>query len=203
MQEIGDELQHQTSIFSLSGPQPKILDLCTAPGGFLSCSLKHAPSHTIIRAITISEEDYGFRIDVKKDPRFRVFYADISMLMSEISPDEVIPADHLDKNILTEPPGPFLMQLWKNFDLVLCDGHVMRSRFAPSYWQQCEDRSLLCAQLIIALQRIERGGSMVVRLHRLHAFNTVKLIFQFDQFSTVRLFTPLKADRDWIRNHST
>ncbi|KAB5578845.1 hypothetical protein GE09DRAFT_1281133 [Coniochaeta sp. 2T2.1] len=49
------------------------------------------------------------------------------------------------------------------------------------------------AQLVVAVARVRRGGTLVVLLHHLETWNTCQVMYVLNQFSRVRLFKPRAA----------
>ncbi|KAK1987619.1 hypothetical protein LZ30DRAFT_818915 [Colletotrichum cereale] len=89
--------------------------------------------------------------------------------------------------------GEFLPQQLKPddlFDLVICDGQVLRTHFRADYRERRESRRLILTQLSLGLEHTRPGGTMVVLLHKLEAWDTVLLLHVFGKFATVRLFKP-------------
>src|SRR2546423_6558730 len=59
------------------------------------------------------------------------------------------------------------------FDLVLCDGQVLRTHVRAPYREMREARRLAVTQLAIGLEHLRIGGTMVVLLHKVEATDTV------------------------------
>lgn len=91
----------------------------------------------------------------------------------------------------------FLAQLpfhGQQFQLILCDGQVLRNTLHPrgEHREAFEARRLADSQLILALQLIKHGGPIVMLLHKVEAWDTIELLYQFDSFSEIQLFKPRK-----------
>ena len=100
-----------------------------------------------------------------------------------------IPADHPDAgNFSTKRP-------WHDtsFDLVFCDGQVLRTHSVASYRARKEATRLICSQLILAMQRIKPGGTFIMLLHKSEMWQTIRLLSIFDRIATIRLFKPAKT----------
>ncbi|KAF7337909.1 hypothetical protein MVEN_02014100 [Mycena venus] len=69
----------------------------------------------------------------------------------------------------------------KRFDIVLLDGHQLRRQPSarPGDWDR-----LLVSQIIIGLQAIKKGGTLVIKLADAEQINTAKLLHMFDVLST-------------------
>jgi 23S rRNA U2552 (ribose-2'-O)-methylase RlmE/FtsJ len=91
---------------------------------------------------------------------------------------------------------PFLGDM---FDLIFCDGQVLRTH-ARAEWrlEHREAGRLVMAQLVLALQRIRQGGSIVMLLHKADMWRTVELLHTFRGFAdsiTLVKPTPMHAKR--------
>jgi hypothetical protein len=120
-----------------------------------------------------------------RDPNVRLRFLDVTMLATDMGVS-VIPAEHVDA-------GNFLPQQFdpsQVFDLVLCDGRVLRTHARASYREKREARRLTIVQLALGLEHVRPGGTMVVLLHKLEAWDTVSLLYRFAKFSSVRFFKP-------------
>ncbi len=174
------------------GSKLQVLDLCMAPGGFSAALLTLNPTASI-SGISLPRAKGAHKLLLpfgEKDPRVCVLFTDITMLAAECGVDmEEIPEDHPDA-VRLNSLRPYSD---KNYDLVLCDGQVLRSHTRESYRDQCEPTRLTNAQLILALQRIKSGGTLIILLHRLDTFHSMMLIRSFCKLATVELFKPKRA----------
>ncbi|OBT93143.1 hypothetical protein VE01_09223 [Pseudogymnoascus verrucosus] len=82
---------------------------------------------------------------------------------------------------------PFINQ---RFDFVICDGQVLRTHKRPKYRERTEASRLTSSQLILALQRIRHGGTLVILLHKIEALDTMELLYLFSQFSDIENVQP-------------
>ncbi|KZZ90326.1 Ribosomal RNA methyltransferase RrmJ/FtsJ [Ascosphaera apis ARSEF 7405] len=100
-----------------------------------------------------------------------------------------VPSDHPDiANFSTARPFRNMQ-----FNLIFCDGQVLRTHPRSPYREKVEARRLLISQAIIALQRlVPEGGTMVVLLHRLENPYTVQFLYLFSRFADIELFKPAK-----------
>lgn len=194
MQRIGDELHRVTSALSvrlIQGSGPAILDLCMAPGGFSMAALRHNPNATL-HGISLPQSQGGHPLlipDWENNPKITVDFRDITMLAVEmgLAADlSDIPASHPDRSAFS-PDRPFQGM---EFDLVLADGQVLRTHPRLSYRDKCEELRLLTSQLVLALQRVRHGGTIVVLLHRIDSWRSVRLMHTFAAFSNIQLFKP-------------
>lgn len=97
-----------------------------------------------------------------------------------------IPPEHQDTtNFL---PRQFAPE--DQFNLVFCNGQVLRTHIRASYREHREARRLISTQLALGLEHLMPGGKMVVLLHRVEAWDTVLCLRPFSRFAMVRLFKP-------------
>ncbi|KAM7219755.1 hypothetical protein V8F06_004789 [Rhypophila decipiens] len=207
MQSIGLELDDATSALKIRRPgmpRPAILDLCMAPGGFSLAALqRNNPRSALLRGISLPPSEGGHVIrlrhvscgakeeDVDTAAKF-VDYRDITLLAEEMGvvvPGD-IPPSHPDAALFSSDRPYFGSQ----FDLVFCDGQVLRTHERGEHRADHEAVRLLTSQLVLALQRIRPGGTMVILLHRANSWSTIRLIYTFDLVSdNIQLFKPTKA----------
>lgn len=189
MQQIGRDMHLQTGAFSLpssSHNQLRVLDLCMAPGGFSATALKKN-SDAVIRGISLPDACGGHQMLLEEDIRSQCQFLDITMLATEfgVSP---IPQNHPEhSSFITNRPYH-----GDSFELVLCDGQLLRTHRRPEHREKFEGLRLRTSQLILALQRIATGGTLVMLLHKADNWGTAQLHHQFNQFSAIQLFKPEK-----------
>lgn len=199
MRRIAVELNDATSALAIAPTlphPPAILDLCMAPGGFSSTALRLNPT-ALLRGITLPLTHGGHYMLLpswRTDPRIKVCFCDITMLAVEmgLAPAQAadIPSTHADAAAFSAERPFHNME----FDLVFCDGQVLRTHARQSYREKCEATRLLSSQLVLALQRVREGGTVVVLMHLIDSWRTVRLLWQFAGFAdTVRVFKPRKG----------
>ncbi|MCJ1240832.1 hypothetical protein MMC14_008836 [Varicellaria rhodocarpa] len=195
MCKIGDEMQIATKVFSppsqVSHQKINVLDLCMAPGGYSASALKYNPG-SVVRGITLPEDQGGHRMLVKAPPgcRMHVKDLDITMLATEFGVTD-IPPNHPEGDKFSTTR----LFAQENFDLVFCGGQVLRNHPKPKHCEPREHTRLIVSQLIFALQRIKTGGRLVVLLHKADAWSSIQLILQIDRFASVLLFKPRAAHK--------
>ena len=196
MQRIGDEIQATTNALSLSEPNAQVLDICMAPGGYSASALKYSP-HARVSGLTLPVAQGGHRLVIpygRMDARVSVRFADITMLATEIGLTAIdIPEDHPDRaNFSFE-------RLWagKLYDLVFCDGQVLRTQAThiATYRERGEAGRLMCSQLLFAMQRIKPGGTLIMLLHKVELWKTMKLLNTFDKIAQIELLKPVAGHR--------
>ncbi|KAJ6649444.1 hypothetical protein Bhyg_04679 [Pseudolycoriella hygida] len=168
---------------------PKVLDLCMAPGGFSGQVRQSLCPLTEINGITLPLSLGGHELLVKTGPRLKVEFLDITMLAAEMGYTITdIPPDHPDHNLFLFD-RPFFNQ---TFDLILCDGQVLRTHKRQEHrGEKLEPLRLCVSQLVFALQHIKAGGTFTILLHNADYLRTLKIIYSFSKFSSsVQLFKP-------------
>lgn len=176
-------------------PPPSILDMCAAPGGFLDVALSMNPgAHAV--AFSLPESLGGHRMLLPQNENVTLKFLDVTMLAADMMMDDddetttmEIPADHPDKdNFIME------RQLQKDqlFDLVLCDGQVLRTHkdHRAEYRERREASRLTLTQLAMGLEHLRPGGTLIALLHKLEAWDTLFLLRTFNRFSRVYAFKP-------------
>ncbi|PSN58767.1 hypothetical protein BS50DRAFT_538316 [Corynespora cassiicola Philippines] len=185
MQSIAKDMDLKTSAFSSSSTKPNALDLCMAPGGFLSYFLKRFPDGTA-DAITLPEENGGHEVLLSLDHRKRsikVTYTDVTMFSGVFGVND-IPKDHPEEQMFL-PSWPYMEN---SYDLVICDGQTLRTQKLAEYRQKCEQSRLFNSQLVLALKSVRPGGTIIALLHRTHKWRTFTLLRMFNKFSNIQLF---------------
>ncbi|KAK2002782.1 hypothetical protein LX36DRAFT_567487 [Colletotrichum falcatum] len=192
MMGIAQHLHSHTRALKIRNPGPgrqRILDMCMAPGGFLSVALEKNPdAHALCFSLPASQG--GHRVLLQPSPNVELRYMDITMLAEDMGVVG-IPAGHPDSDNFV----PRQLQSDDLFHLVFCDGQVLRphEKFRASYREQCEARRLTATQLALGLEHLRPGGTMIVLLHKVEAWDTVLRLREFSRFSHVRLFKPGRA----------
>ncbi len=191
MQAIGKELQDATGAFSFSNKMIQVLDLCMAPGGFAAYSLQENPMG-VVDAFSLPEAEGGHPVLVpKRDTRVRVCFTDITMWAEELGVDH-IPDNHPDASKF-QSAWPYRCRA---YDLVICDGQALHAHEVAEYRKRTEQTRLLNSQLVLGLQRIKAGGTMIVLLHKPYKWRCVKLLYTFSRFSDIQLFKPRRYHRE-------
>lgn len=189
MQNIGYDMHASTDgalTISPASTDPAILDMCCAPGGFLSTAMSINPTASAI-GLTLPLDRGGHTLLIPESPRLEIKYLDITMLASDLgfSPDHIPPSHPDASNFL-----PRLFSPDQYFDLVFCDGQVLRNHERAAYraTQFLERRRITLTQFVVGLEHIKEGGTMIVLLHKLDEVDTVKWLCVFERFAEVRLY---------------
>jgi len=185
MKEIGEEMHQSTfALAILDTVRPTILDMCMAPGGFLAKMLEKNPGARVL-GLSLPVSEGGHKVLLPTAPDVTIEFLDITMLAADMGVTD-IPVEHPDaSNILPQRFDPCQL-----FDLIVCDGQVLRKHIRAAYRETREARRLSVTQLAIGLEHIRSGGTMIVLLHKVEAINTVSLLYTFSRFSSVKLFKP-------------
>ncbi|KAK8011771.1 hypothetical protein PG989_000031 [Apiospora arundinis] len=161
-----------------------ILDMCAAPGGFLATAIRINPNAEVV-AFSLPPSDGGYNVLLPPDKMQCVDFLDVTMLAADMGVT-VIPPDHPDAGKFLPRQLPKL----RSFDLVLCDGQVLRTHERASYRELREPLRLKTAQLSLGLEHLRPRGTMVVLLHKLEAWDTVCILRTFSKFSSMRVHKP-------------
>ncbi|KAK7747313.1 hypothetical protein SLS53_001566 [Cytospora paraplurivora] len=194
MGKIAQEMQTATGSFSIStdnqdtGP-PMVLDMCTAPGTYLKYALQTNPGAGAV-GFSLPYDKGGHELIVRTSDAVRISFLDITLLAADMgAAGSDIPPDHPHARdfLLTRQ-----LRADQAFDLAICDGQVLRNHepHRAAYREAREARRLTLTQLALGLAHLRPGGTMIVLLHKLEAWDTVLLLHAFAGFSTVRLFKP-------------
>ncbi|ESZ98023.1 FtsJ-like methyltransferase family protein [Sclerotinia borealis F-4128] len=183
MKEIAQEMHQATCALDISKmASPTILDMCMAPGGFLATALNLNPgSRALGFSLPISKG--GHKALLARDPNVTLRFIDITMLAADMGVAD-IPAEHPEaKRFLSQQLDPGQL-----FDLILCDGQVLRTHNRAAYRETREALRLSITQLAIGLEHVKIGGTMVVLLHKVEAAHNIFLLYRFNKFSSVKVF---------------
>lgn len=187
MKRIGRELHTATGVFDIKTPlgeQPKVLDMCVAPGAFVLLATEYHP-RLEARAFTLPPDIGGHKVLLSRNSKIEVELLDITMLAEDMGV-ESIPPGHPDFNNFL----PRRFQPHDVFDLIICDGQVLRTHDRPAYRDKREPLRLGMTQLVIGLEHIRPGGTMLVLLHKIELWTNVLLLRTFSRFSSVQVYKP-------------
>ncbi|KAI0793578.1 hypothetical protein C8Q74DRAFT_1215152 [Fomes fomentarius] len=175
MQDIAQELDEAAS-FVPRTHRFKFLDVGCAPGGF-SFYVLRKNSWACGTGITLPESAGGhaFLLDRRYRRKYKLIEQDI--LQYNLTPN----APHTSPQRLPD-------NLLKRFPLVMLDGHALRTyrhgiNMTPDELKAAHgvyrDR-LLVSQLIIALEAVSPGGTILIRLSHIECFPAAQLIYMLD-----------------------
>lgn len=71
----------------------------------------------------------------------------------------------------------------RSFDLVLLDGHLLRTRVQDDYARSDDWSRLLWSQLLIGLQCVAEGGTVVMKLSRAENIDTARVLYILERVS--------------------
>ena len=174
---------------SLQNSHAQVLDLGMAPGGFTSSVLKRNPD-AYVCAFTLPPELGGHEIIHYEDPRVNRMFGDITMLHQEFRITD-LPKDHPEFSKLDDS----LLWTGKTFDLIFCDCSYLRThqQHITEHRRPVEIIRQTVSQLILAMQRIKSGGTLIMNFSRLSSCNTIKIVSIFDRAAKIQVFKPVSA----------
>lgn len=118
MKEIGREMHRVSNIFRINRTEPIILDMCMAPGGFLTTALECNPEARTV-GFSLPKHEGGHKGHVRSSPDVSLRLVDVTMMDGDMGRLE-IPNDHPDAGKIF--PRQFTGE--QAFDLLICDGQV-------------------------------------------------------------------------------
>ena len=182
-------MQAVTGALTLQGQgrDLRVLDICMAPGGYTAATLKYNP-HALAYGITLAANLGGHPLHIDTSKLAGVKYLDVTLLYKEFSDIASPPRSHPDYANF----NPFQPYRAYKFALVFCDGMVLRTHERPSYRELNELTRLSCSQLILAMQRIAAGGTLVMLLHKIDSWGSAIILYTFSKFAKVQVFKPAR-----------
>jgi 23S rRNA U2552 (ribose-2'-O)-methylase RlmE/FtsJ len=184
MRRVGQQLEAETGAIRMAKENPQVLDTCAAPGGFVTIALDQNPSATVC-ALSLPKDLGGHPFLVAHSPQVRVRFMDITQLGFEYG----LTKDEMQSDMSFERPYQ-----GTEFDLVFCDGQVLRTNaeHREESLEMYAASRLTSSQLILAMNRIKQGGTLIMLLHKVEAWDTIKLLATISDFSDIQLFKPSK-----------
>ncbi|KAF8532277.1 hypothetical protein JB92DRAFT_3138452 [Gautieria morchelliformis] len=153
----------------------RFLDVGCCPGGYSKYMLKTFPN---VRGVGISLEEqhggYPLRIGWKESDRYEMHWGDLSFY--DICRPASSPHPRDDLPSLPLPFGP------NGFQLVILDAHrrPLPGQEATSLREY--DR-LLMSQLIVGLQCVDPGGTLIITLKDVACLRTAQILYMLDEIS--------------------
>ncbi|RKF77597.1 putative s-adenosyl-l-methionine-dependent methyltransferase [Golovinomyces cichoracearum] len=192
MIKIAKDMHQAAGIFDFKANlnrSPRILDICMAPGGFTAAALNICRNARCY-GLTLPKKLGGHELILEKSKLCGLHQLDITMMIKEYS-DSPIPHNHPQ---IREFTTIRLFNSYK-FDLIFCDGKVLRTHQRPTWRENNEGTRLMLSQLILSMQRIRNGGTIVVLLHKIDCWDSILTIRDFSDFSDIQLYKPPKAHK--------
>ncbi len=192
MQRIARELDNTTGFFRIRNPDgepPSILDWCMAPGGFVSAVMEHN-RRSKCRAFSLPRENGGHKVLLSPKAQVAVNYLDINLLAADMGVDD-IPLAHPEAQSFL----PRQVDSGDLFDLVICDGQVLRTHERPEHRERLESARLVLVQLALGLEHARPGGKMLILLHKIETWDCLQLLYVFNKFSSIQVFKPKTAHK--------
>ncbi|RAL59206.1 hypothetical protein DID88_006661 [Monilinia fructigena] len=192
MQQIGEEMHHSHRIFSIAfvpDAQVNILDLCMAPGGYTAAALSHRSAFQAY-GITLAPESGGHTIIIDKNRLQGLRFHDITMFKEFCPGGKEIPECFKSRFSDIRPYKSI------KFHLVFADGKTLRThdRLKDTYDANLNKETvrLQTSQLILAMNRMHNGGTLVMLLHKVDTWHSAFLLYTFSKFAKVEIFKPIK-----------
>lgn len=185
MIQLGMEMHRETGAFKIK-PSGKILDICIAPGGMCEATLR-VNKNVQAFGISLPPEQGGHPLYIEKSRLSGLQLLDVTLIYKEFA-DKPIPETHPNPESFI-PIRPFKFH---KFDLIFCDGKVLRTHERATYRQQTEVLRLATSQLILAIQRVVPGGTIIMLNHKIDSWFSLELLSIFSKFSNVNVFKPAR-----------
>ncbi|KAK7917725.1 hypothetical protein PG985_011333 [Apiospora marii] len=197
MGRIAEELHRVTGAFAMPPRPCGVLDLCAAPGGFLNTAMRLNPGCRAV-GFSLDPAEGGYSNLLSPFRRRCMKFLDVTMLAADMGvADDDIPADHPDAAKFL----PRQLAEADAFDLVLCDGHILRTQDrsagrdaspnSKNYRDLYELYRLKYVQLALGLEHLRPGGTLVVLLHKAETWTTLCTVRRLARISRqVRLHKP-------------
>lgn len=148
------------------------LDLGCCPGGFSSYILtKNRKARGIGVSLPVEEGGHESMLENEFQPRFDLYFADITSF--QLGPSTI------DHERFWSLPTPISSG---RFDLVIVDGHQLRTQVSE-YAAPWDIDRLLISQIIIALQTVRPGGTIIIKLTHPESIMTAKVLFLLESLS--------------------
>lgn len=169
--------------------QVNILDLCMAPGGYTAAALDHRNSFKAY-AITLAHESGGHNVIIDRNRLQGLRFHDITMFKEFCPNGKDIPEDFKSK---FSDIKPFK---YIKYHLVFADGKTLRThdRIKDTYNANLSKETvrLQTSQLILAMNRMHNGGTLVMLLHKIDTWHSAYMLYTFSKFAKVEVFKPVK-----------
>lgn len=151
----------------------RFLDLGCCPGGFTSYVLqRNRWARGVGVSLPVDEGGHKFVLGAHLRNRFHLHLADMTSYL-QLGPSF---SDHPRLR-----PAPAQMKP-ASFDLVLLDGHQLRTQ-KSDYSAPWDIDRLLISQIILAFQSVRTGGNMVVKLTHPERVLTAQILYILDVLS--------------------
>ncbi|CEI41427.1 hypothetical protein FVEN_g3619 [Fusarium venenatum] len=170
----------------------RVLDMCAAPGGFIDQTMAMCPNINRVRAMSLPVEEGGHEIRLE-NKHVNVEFRDITMLAGDIGiTQQDIPDNFPDRdNFILER----VFKLDEKYDLVFCDGQILRTHERAEWREWGEATRLKLTQITLGLEHLSVGGTMVILMHKLDSWRNFHLIHQFSKIADVSLYKHYKHHR--------
>lgn len=140
--------------------------LSCCPGGFSSYVLDKNP-RAIGHGVSLPVNDGGHEFALESHHRSRYRLTFVNLTYYQLGPSTI------DDDGLFDLPDQLSQP---SFDLVILDGHQLRTQASARPWDS--DR-LIISQMIISLQSVKKGGTIIVKLPHPHKPLCAKILYLF------------------------
>lgn len=140
------------------------------PGGFTSYILdKNAKATGLGISLDIEKGGHTYLLEEYHRHRFDLLFSDLTYY--QLGPSRII-----NKKFRSLPLDIRLQM----FDVAVLDGHFLRTHASSTPWDL---HRLLISQLIMGLQAVKKGGTIVIKLSRPERVDTAKILRMLDMIS--------------------
>ncbi|CEF85249.1 hypothetical protein FGSG_09211 [Fusarium graminearum PH-1] len=163
----------------------RVLDMCAAPGGFIDQTMVMCHDITRVRAMSLPQDEGGHEMRLR-NKSVNVEFRDITMLAGDMGvveqdiPDSFPERDTFVLDRVFQPD--------EKYDLVFCDGQVLRTQQRSEWRKRGEATRLQVTELALGLEHLRTGGTMIILMHMLNTWRSFKLIHQFSKIADVSLY---------------
>jgi len=169
MKKVLEEVDMQTHCIPRVGGM-KFLDLGCCPGGFSSYILaKNRTAKGLGISLDVADGGHRYLLEAYLRPRHDLHYTNLTLY--QLGPTRIMRED------LKDIPSDIGN---RTFDLALLDGHQLRTQQSAMPWDR---HRLGISQMILALQAVKKGGTIIVKLSRPEYHYTARILYLLDHLS--------------------
>jgi len=218
MYGVAREIQGSTGIFTSSrSKNPKsvlakpirCLDTAMAGGSFAHYFLSQNP-HAAVDGLSLpvesgghamldADQSLGVRPGWQGKDTVNLTWTDVTLHPLFLPQGKNYPEEFPDKPAFdNNPPLPPHLQSPPSkpsdrvYNIVISDGAFLRTH-KHAQLRRWEATRLQVCQLILGLSFVKPGGSMLILLHHLEAWDTATTVYNFSRFANIRLYKPKLA----------
>lgn len=217
MLQVAKEIQNHTGVFTSVRPKNprsvlakpvRCLDTSMAPGAFAQYFLSQNPRATV-DGLSLPVESGGHSmllrsanqmLRVRPRPQDKdavnIAWTDVTLHPIFLPHGKEFPEEFPDKSAFeNNQPLPQHLQSPPSkpsdrvYDIVISDGTYLRNH-EHAQLRPWEAGRLLVCQLILGLSFVKPGGSVLILLHHLEAWNTFATAYNLSKIANIRLYKP-------------